>query len=105
MLDKPPLDPVAQNVLAPEEYAEQLDKLGFDRQHVRLEVYPHYLPSTDDVVEWVKGTTLTRFKEPLGVAGWQDFVALYRSRLLTELGDRSPYLYLFKRILMWGRRG
>ncbi len=26
-----------------------------------------------------------------------------RARLLAELGDRRPYFYPFKRILMWGR--
>ncbi len=104
MLDDPPADPVAHNVLAPEEYAVVLDELGFDRQHVRLQVYAHHLPSTADVVEWVKGTTLTRFKEPLGNDGWQEFVGVYRSRLLAVLGDRSPFFYPFKRILLWGRR-
>jgi trans-aconitate 2-methyltransferase len=105
VLDRPPIDPVAQNVLAPEEYAVLLDELGFDQQRVRLEVYTHHLPSTADVVQWVKGSTLTRFKEPLGSEGWLDFVELYRTRLLAVLGDRSPFLYPFKRILLWGRRG
>ena len=104
MLDAPPPDPVARNVLAPEEYAALLDELGFDRQHVRLQVYAHHLPSTASVVEWVKGTTLTRFKEPLGADGWLEFVDRYRSRLLAVLRDRSPFFYPFKRLLLWGRR-
>jgi trans-aconitate 2-methyltransferase len=104
LMDDPPPDVVAQNVLAPERYAELLDALGFERQHVRLQVYVHHLASTADVVEWVKGTTLTRFKEPLGAAGWNRFVDLYRERLLAVIGDRSPYVYPFKRILMWGQR-
>jgi trans-aconitate 2-methyltransferase len=70
-----------------------------------LQVYAHRLKSANDVVEWVKGTTLTRFKEPLGEVGWNQFVELYRERLLAELGDQTPYLYPFKRILMWARRG
>src|ERR1035437_567596 len=104
LMNDPPPDVVAQNVLAPERYAELLDALGFDRQHVRLQVYVHHLASTADVVEWVKGTTLTRFTEPLGTAGWNRFVDLYRERLLDVIGDRSPYVYPFKRILMWGQR-
>jgi hypothetical protein len=28
----------------------------------------------------------------------------YRERLLAELGDVRPYLFTFKRILMWGDR-
>jgi trans-aconitate 2-methyltransferase len=103
-LDDPPPDPVERNVLPPEAYAELLDELGFGDQHVRLQVYVHHLASTAAVVEWVKGTTLTRFKEPLGVDQWPRFVDAYRQRLLAVLGDRSPYLYTFKRILMWGRR-
>jgi trans-aconitate 2-methyltransferase len=103
-LDRPPPDPVAANVLAPESYAAILDDLGFTRQHVRLQVYVHHLPSTGDVVEWVKGTSLNRFKEPLGPERWQAFVDAYRVRLLAVLGDRSPFVYLFKRILLWGRQ-
>lgn len=97
-----PPDPVADNVLAPEDYAELLDQLGFERQHVRLQVYAHRLASSADVVEWVKGTSLTRFKSALG-EDFEQFVAEYRRRLLETIGDRSPYLYPFKRILMWGR--
>jgi len=66
LLAEPPPDPVAENVLAPEDYAVVLDELGFGDQHVRLQVYVHHLRSTREVVEWVKGTTLTRFKEPFG---------------------------------------
>ena len=102
-LADPPGDPVAQNVLAPEAYSVLLDQLGFVRQHVRLQVYLHHLASTADVVEWVKGTTLTRFKEPLA-ARWPAFVDGYRELLLEALGRRSPYPYSFKRILLWGRK-
>ncbi len=102
-LADPPPDPVAENVLDPARYATLLDDLGFDEQLVRLQVYAHRLTSTAAVVEWVKGTTLTRFKEPLGPEAWPRFVDAYRERLLAVLGDRSPYLYPFKRILLWGR--
>jgi trans-aconitate 2-methyltransferase len=104
LLADPPPDAVAANVLAPESYAQVLDALGFTQQHVRLQVYAHHLESSAQVVEWVMGTTLTRFKEPLGEQGWADFVALYRARLLAEIGERSPYFYPFKRILLWARR-
>jgi trans-aconitate 2-methyltransferase len=104
ILPDPPPDVVAENVLAPETYAALLDDLGFAEQQVRLQVYAHRLSSSDDVVEWMKGTSLTRFKEPLGDVGWDHFVSIYRERLISELGDRSPYLYPFKRILMWARR-
>jgi trans-aconitate 2-methyltransferase len=102
-IDDPPPDPVAQNVLAPERYARLLDDLGFARQHVRLQVYPHQLDSTAHVVEWLKGTTLTRFKKALGPA-WDQFVDAYRDRLLALEGDRAPYFFPFNRTLIWARR-
>ena len=73
------------------------------RQHVRLQVYGHHLGSTADVVEWVKGTSLTRFATRMDAGTFEAFVERYRTRLLEVLGERSPYLYTFKRILFWGR--
>jgi trans-aconitate 2-methyltransferase len=99
----PPPDPVL-GVAKPEEYSELLDTLGFVEQHVRLQVYPHHLDSSADVVEWVKGTSLTRFEERLPPARFDEFVDRYRARLVQELGDRRPYLYTFKRVLLWGRK-
>ena len=98
-----PADPVAGNVLRPEEYALLLDRLGFERQHVRLQVYTHRLASAGDVVEWMKGTSLTRFRQRLGPEEYEGLVEDYRGRLLRALGDDRPYLYAFKRILLWGR--
>jgi len=100
----PPPDPV-RNVLAPEGYAELLDTLGFADQHVRLQVYGHHLASTAEVVEWLKGSSLTRFRDALDGTAYDAFLARYRAAVLAELGDRRPYFYAFKRILMWGRLG
>ena len=97
-----PTDPVQGNVLAPEEYAQLLDDLGFTRQHVRLQVYSH-LDSTDEVVEWVKGTSLTRFQRAMPAETYAQFLDRYRARLIEVLGDHHPYLYTFKRILFWAR--
>jgi trans-aconitate 2-methyltransferase len=96
-------DPVAVNVLRPEEYAAVLDELGATEQHVRLQVYAHHLGSSTDVIDWVKGTTLTRVRRVTDDAGYEAFVARYRERLLAVIGDRSPYTYLFKRILFRAR--
>jgi len=96
-------DPVAVNVLRPEEYADVLDGLGAAELHVRLQVFVHHLASTADVVEWVKGTTLTRVKRATDADGYERFLARYRARLLAELGERAPYTYLFKRILFRAR--
>ena len=103
LLPDPPSDPVAVNVLAPEAYAARLDELGCVDQLVRLQVYVHHLDSTRDVAEWLKGSTLTRFKAPLGPDRWAAFTEAYEQRLLEELGDQAPYVYTFKRILIWGR--
>lgn len=99
----PPPDPVGANVLLPEEYAELLHGLGFGRQQVRLQVYAHVLGSSADVVEWVRGTTLTRFFARLPDELHEPFVDAYRAALLEQIGRREPYLYAFKRILMWAR--
>jgi trans-aconitate 2-methyltransferase len=99
----PPPDQVAANVLLPEDYATLLDDLGFTDQIVRLQVYGHVLESTAAVVEWVRGTTLTRFFKPLPVELREPFVDAYRGALLARLGERAPYFYPFKRILFWGR--
>jgi trans-aconitate 2-methyltransferase len=96
-------DPVAENVLAPARYAELLHELGFHEQHVRLQVYGHVLDSTADVVEWTKGTSLTRFERLLAGEMYETFVDRYRARLVAALGGHRPYFYAFKRILVWAR--
>jgi trans-aconitate 2-methyltransferase len=97
------VDPVAANVLAPAAYAELLHDLGFGSQHVRLQVYGHVLASTAEVVEWTRGTTLTRVARGLPAELFEPFVERYRARLLDVVGDHRPYFYAFKRILLWGR--
>lgn len=99
-----PPDPVAVNVLRPEQYAAVLYDLGFPTPAVRLQVYPHVLASTADVVEWTKGTSLTRIFGALPGDLHQPFVDAYRAELIAMVGDRSPYLYTFKRILMVAQR-
>jgi trans-aconitate 2-methyltransferase len=89
--------------LEPEEYAQALYDIGFENQHVRLQVYPHVLPSSRDVVEWVRGTTLTRFEKRLEPAAFESFVADDETDLLQVLGDHRPHFFPFRRILMWAR--
>lgn len=98
----PPPDPVAVNVLRPEQYADLLYQLGLAEQHVRLQVYPHVLPSSDHVVEWTKGTSLTRFFARLPTELHEPFVDAYRTELLRRIGEQRPYFFAFKRILLWG---
>lgn len=101
--DWSPADPV-RSVLSPAAYAELLYELGFGEQHVRLQVYGHVLESTDEVVEWLKGTSLTRFAARLSDDLYDQFVERYRARVVAALGRRSPYFYAFQRIVFWGRR-
>jgi trans-aconitate 2-methyltransferase len=98
------IDPRTVNILSPESYAALLYRLGFARQHVRLQVYGHVLPSTADVVEWTKGSTLTPYREALPPDRYADFLTEYTSRLVATLGDQRPYFYTFKRVLFWGTR-
>ena len=91
-------------VLPPEDYAGILFRLGFPRQRVRLEVYAHRLASRDDVVEWVRGTTLTDYERRLDPATWSAFLARYRERLAAALPDDRPFLYTFRRVFLWARR-
>jgi len=100
---EPPPDPVAHNVLPPEEYARLLHDLGFEEQQVHLQVYGHLLPSTSAVVEWVRGSSLTRFFRALPSDLHEPFVETFRWALLDELGDQRPFFYPFKRILIWAR--
>ncbi|MCY4393017.1 MAG: methyltransferase domain-containing protein [Chloroflexi bacterium] len=89
----------------PEWYAELLARLGFEEQHVRLQVYLHRLAGREEVVEWVKGSLLTDYRNRLEVEEYEAYLADYRERLLAELPDERPFLYPFKRILLWGRMG
>jgi len=100
---EPPPDPVAANVLAPEQYATILHDLGMETPHVRLQVYGHVLDSSAAVVEWTRGTSLTRFWPRLPAALHDPFVDAYRDALLERIGEVSPYFFAFKRILMWAR--
>ena len=96
----PPPDPVADNVLLPEQYSTVLHSLGFEEQHVRLQVYAHVLSDSRAVVEWVKGSTLLRFQKALPADVFAQFLDEYERRVVDVLGDGEPYFYPFKRILM-----
>ena len=98
----PPPDPVL-GVLTPEAYAELLYSLGFAEQHVRLQVYGHVLGSSAEVVEWMRGTSLTRIRSRLPEALFDEFVARYRTRLLERIGEQAPYFFAFKRVLLWAQ--
>ncbi len=91
-------------VLEPEAYSHRLFELGFSRQRVRFEVYAHPLASRDEVVEWVRGTTLTDYEKRLAPEAWGHFLARYREKLLEALPDERPFLYTYRRLFLWARR-
>jgi trans-aconitate 2-methyltransferase len=95
-------EPRPDFVLPPERYAELLHRLGYKRQHVRLQVYGHVLPSTSDVVEWVRGALLTHYEAAMPPDRFDSFLSAYREQLLAELRDERPYFYTYKRVLIWG---
>jgi trans-aconitate 2-methyltransferase len=100
----PPPDPVAGNVLRPDEYARILHDLGCVDIDVDLHVYPHVLPSTRHVVEWVKGTTLTRFRSVLSAEAYDSLLVEYERELIDEMGDHEPCFFPFSRILFTATR-
>jgi trans-aconitate 2-methyltransferase len=95
--------PRVHDVLPVARYAELLHALGYKRQHVRLQIYGHLLDDTRGVVEWVKGTLLTDYQRRLGDR-YAEFVEQYTARLLEVIGEKSPYFYTYKRVLLWGAR-
>jgi trans-aconitate 2-methyltransferase len=71
---------------------------------VRAEIYAHPLGAPAEVVEWVRGTLLTDYERRLGPDAFVAFLARYRERLLAALPDERPFLYTYRRLLVWGRR-
>ena len=93
-----------QPVLTPGEYARLMFRLGFADPAVRLIVYPHVLAGPEEVVEWVKGTLLAEYSRHLPADAFERFVGDYRQRLVARMGGARPFLFPFKRILLWGKR-
>ncbi len=91
------------HVLLPVDYSRLLHTLGYAEQRVELRVYGHLLDSRDAVVEWVKGTTLTVYRERLSDELYERFLSEYRARLLVELADDKPFFFPYNRILLWGQ--
>ena len=96
------IEPRPDFVLPVERYAQLLHRLGYKQQHVRLQVYGHVLPSTDDVVEWVRGALLTHYQSLLSPERFEHYLTAYREQLHAVLGDERPYFYTYKRLLIRG---
>lgn len=88
--------------LQPAEYAVLLDRLGFTRSLVRLQVYPQRMDDGAGVADFLQGSLLTGYRRRLTAARYREFFAEYRRRVAAALGA-GPYLYAFERLLLWGR--
>lgn len=91
------------HLLSMEDYAVLLEKLGFESQVIRLQLYVHFLESTASVVEWVKGSLLTYYKSRLGPHLYPQFLKEYQKRLIDHLGWSEPFFFYLKRLFIWGQ--
>jgi trans-aconitate 2-methyltransferase len=89
-------------LLAPQQYAAWLHKLGFVRQHVRTQVYAHLLEARTEVVEWMRGALLTDYQKRLAPLHYARFLERFGAQLLPRLADDRPFLFLQPRLLLWG---
>jgi len=90
-------------VLAAEQYARLFEAQGCERWSVRYKTYTHELEDRDGVVQWVRGTLLTAYQQRLDPELFERFVDEYRQRIAATYPDDRPFIYPFKRILLWAR--
>lgn len=91
------------SVLPLESYSQLLWVLGAKEQHARIQVYGHLLESTENVIEWVKGSLLTYYQSRLPKEVFDEFLIRYRAKVLAFFGAKSPFFLPFKRLLLWGK--
>jgi trans-aconitate 2-methyltransferase len=92
-----------RNVLAPEQYASILDRLGYHEPTVRLQIYGHRLDSREGVVKWVEGSLLSEYRRRLTPNLYTRFVERYREILFSMIPHERPYYFAFRRILAHAR--
>lgn len=90
-------------ILSLEDYGYLLEKLGFESQNIRLQLYTHFFESTASVVEWMKGSLLSFYKGYLSPPLYDAFLNEYRKRLIERLGWSEPFFFMIKRILIWAQ--
>jgi trans-aconitate 2-methyltransferase len=94
-----------RHVLAPEEYAAILNRLGYRDLAVRLSVYGHVLDSREGVVAWVEGSLLSEYRHRLSPELYAQFLERYRATLFAMVPDERPFFFTFRRVLVCARRG
>lgn len=92
------------HVQEPEFYSELLHRLGVRQHEVELKIYGHTLQNVDAVVEWLKGSVLTAYRDRLPEDLYESFVERYREKLAEELGNQSPYYLTYRRMFIWARK-
>ncbi len=85
------------------DYLDLLRGLGFKKTSVREKVYVHKLESSEDIIEWLKGSLFTPFRKRLKPRLYRQFIDEYRMRLQDEIGNYAPYSFSFHRLLLWGK--
>ncbi len=95
---------LASDALSVTQYSQVLAKLGYREQHVRLQVYGHWLSGPEDVVTWADGAMLSGYRARLGPTLYANFLEIYRASLLTQVEDARPFFFPFERVLFWARR-
>jgi trans-aconitate 2-methyltransferase len=93
-----------KHILTLEEYSKLLYELGFERQIVRLQIYPHIMDSSESIFEWLKGSLLTFFKANLSPEKYELFNQAYREKIQAFYGEQQPVFFPLKRILIWAQR-
>jgi trans-aconitate 2-methyltransferase len=93
-----------RHVLAPEDYAAILNRLGYSELTVRLNVYGHRLDSREGIVAWVEGSLLSEYRRRLSVALYDQFVSRYRETLFAMVPDERPFFFTFRRVLVHASR-
>jgi trans-aconitate 2-methyltransferase len=91
-------------VLALEDYASLIEKIGLVDQRVHMHVYAHRLESRVGMVDWVKGTMLTDYSKRLTPTDYDAFLAEYTDTLFARVPEARPFFYPFKRILIWATK-
>lgn len=83
-------------------YARWLFELGFCEIRSTMRVYLHPLKDAREVVEWTKGTLLTFYQDKMEPNVYKEFLDRYSAEWMASQPN-GPYLYTFKRILIWAR--
>ncbi len=94
--------PVSDNVGSPEAYARWLWRLQPKDFWVTMRVFTHVFDDRSAVLEWLKGSSLTRVREALDDdVKFANYLSFYERRLDRALPHDAPFLFTYNRILAW----